>query len=123
MGTPSRRGSCRGGLGRGGGWLGVALAIAGCSAGPRHAAVAGGRADPPPSRTELQIAFDPPLANRGELLVQHESGFSLCVVTERTGVTIRVPPGPMRLRLTVDGEAHERTCSVGVGAQQWLWTP
>ena len=74
----------------------LALALVACASQPEPRVEIDGAID---GQVEIEVVFEPALAEPGVLTVEHEAGIRLELPTGRTGVELRLPPGPASLRL------------------------
>ncbi|HEB53897.1 MAG TPA: hypothetical protein ENI87_11650 [bacterium] len=97
-------------------WL--LLALVACRAGELEAV-------PPRARSEpcrVTIEFDPPLPVGAELVVRHESGFTVRLQVPPSGVDLRVPQGPATLVLHLAGTRRETVLRAADGTVlRWEW--
>ncbi len=85
----------------------LVVVLAACAA-PPQPVVSDGGAQAHASWLTFYLPFEPALAEPGRLSVQHESGLELQVEAERTGVELRLPPGPAALRLVAGAQVWEQ---------------
>lgn len=79
----------------------LAALSAGCVAAPSEPA-------PDDGWSTVYLRFEPALEAPGRLLVRHEAGVNVNLITGRAGVELRLPPGPAAVRLAAGGGVIER---------------
>lgn len=92
------------------GWL----VLAACSAPPPAPVVA-------EVRVAVVVEFEPPLREPGELHYAHECGERGTVRTQRSGVSLSLPVGPVALTLRADGIVREWVLRVVDGMPPARW--
>lgn len=95
-------------------------AVCACAGAP-DASRSGGDAAIPPTYRAVEIVFEPPLAERGSLLVAHESGYVWRGEVGRAGCVVHLPEGPCSLRLECAGRVTERVCKVAAEPAPIVW--
>ncbi len=72
-------------------------------------------------RVAVRIDFEPALREPGELEVAHECGERFVLAAPRSGVELRLRPGPVALVLHAAGRRHEWVLRVGPGMAPVVW--
>lgn len=100
-------------------WSSVLLGLAACAGAPAAAGARQFARDE--HRIAVRIEFEPVLPEPGELEVAHECGERFVVATARTGVDLRLRPGPAALTLQVAGVRRACALRILAGMPPVLW--